>query len=116
MIKERKGRTMNRTTVKDLPINHNANFRAAPRRRPYVSQYLKVFFAEKNLPEVNWELRDNSGQLHWISNAVVIEQILCAPKHEQKAIGDMIRKLDFHNANVNDYLKHLAGALINRWA
>ena len=47
---------------------------------------------------------------------MVIEQILCAPKHEQKAIGDMIRKLDFHNADINDYLKHLAGALINRWA
>lgn len=80
----------------------------------YRSQYLQTFFAEKQLPEVTWELTDKTGQLHWISNLVVIEHIFQAPKHEQKAIGDMIRKLDFHNADINDYLKHLAGALINR--
>ena len=104
-------------TIKDLPIQHGAAFQARPRSRaprPYVSQYLKTFFAEKNLPEVSWELTDKSGQLHWIDNAVVIETILAAPKEEQIAIGNMIRKLDFHNADINDYLKHLAGALINR--
>lgn len=82
--------------------------------RPYKSRFLKTFFAEKQLPEVNWELVDKNGTTHWISNLVVIEHIFQAPKAEQQAIGDMVRKLDFHNADVNDYLKYLAGALINR--
>ena len=33
---------------------------------------------------------------------------------DQKRIGDVIRKIDFHDGDVNDYLKHLAGALINQ--
>ena len=78
--------------------------------------YLKRFFAEKDLPEVSWELKDKQGVTHWISNEVVIEAIMGAPKYEQKAISHMLRRLDFANANVNDYLKHLAGALINRGA
>lgn len=86
------------------------------RSKPYQSQYLKTFFAEKNLPEVTWELTDKSGQVHWMPNTVIIEHILLAPKNEQKAIGAMIRKLDFHNADINDFLKHLAGAIINQRA
>lgn len=83
-------------------------------QRAYKSRYLQTFFAEKDLPEVHWELTDKTGCVHWISNEVVIEAILGAPKHEQKAIGDVVRRLDFVNADINDYLQHLAGALINR--
>jgi len=79
-------------------------------------RYLTVFFEEKNLPTVHWELEAQDGQTHFISNEVVIEAIKQAPKHEQEAIADIIRTIDFQNGNVNDYLKHLAGALINRGA
>jgi len=51
---------------------------------------------------------------HHITNEVVIEQILNAPANEQRGIANMLRKLDFANADINDYLKHLAGALVNR--
>lgn len=83
-------------------------------RRPYRSKYLQTFFAEKDLAEVQWELKDQTGCPHWISNHVVIEAILAAPKHEQQGIADVVRRLDFANADINGYLKHLAGALINR--
>ena len=76
-------------------------------------QYLKTFFEEKKLPDVTWELVDNQGMTHIISNEVVIEAIDNAPKHEQEGIANMIRRIDFANGDVNDYLKHLAGALIN---
>ena len=78
-----------------------------------VTSNLKTFFEEKELAEVQWELEDNQGQTHIISNEVVIEQILNAPEGEQKRIADNIFKLDFKNANINDYLKHLAKGLIN---
>lgn len=78
-----------------------------------MTPYLETFFTEKKLPYINWELTDNSGVPHLIDSDVVLEHIELAPKHEQKAIGDMIRKIDFVNGDVNDYLKHLAGAIIN---
>lgn len=74
---------------------------------------LNTFFEEKELGFVEWELKDNQGHTHIISNEVVIEAIQNAPESEQKRIYNKIVKLDFMNADINDFLKHLAGALIN---
>lgn len=79
-------------------------------------KYLKTFFDEKNLPLQDWELVDQDGVTHWISNEVVIEHIHAAPRHEQTAIANTIRKIDFMNGDVNHFLRHLAGALINQVA
>ena len=76
-------------------------------------KYLETFFAEKNLPEVDWDLTDDNGVSHWIGSAVVLEHIAIASAEEQNKIADMIRLIDFRNGDVNLYLKHLAGALIN---
>lgn len=81
-----------------------------------MSHYLKTFFQEKNLPLANWELEAEDGTLHWISNEVVIEHVMAAGRDEQTQIANVIRKIDFANGNVNHFLKHLAGALINRVA
>ncbi len=78
-----------------------------------MTPYLTTFFAEKKLPYVSWELVDNAGVPHLIDSDVVLEAMEQAPQSEQKAIGNMIRRIDFANGDVNDYLKHLAGALIN---
>jgi hypothetical protein len=76
--------------------------------------YLHTFFAEKNLPFAQWEFTADNGDVHIISNEVVIETILTAtPRHEQKKIASVIRRIDFANGNVNHFLRHLAGALIN---
>jgi hypothetical protein len=75
---------------------------------------LKKFFEEKDLGFVEWELKDDQGNKHIISNEVVIEAILNAPKIEREGISNKLLIIDFKNGNVNDYLKHLAGALINR--
>ena len=77
------------------------------------NRFFSMFFQEKQLPIVHWSLRDKEGTPHEISNQVVLEFIAVAPPREQKGIEDMIRKLDFANRDVNGYLKHLAGALIN---
>ena len=76
-------------------------------------KYLKTFLKEKDLPFVQWELTDKEGNTHIITNEVVIEAIGGAPRHEQEAISNVIRRIDFVNGDINDYLKHLAGALIN---
>lgn len=76
-------------------------------------KYLETFFAEKQLPDVSWELTDDNGMTHWIGSAVVLEHIDTASAKEQNGIADVIRQIDFANGDVNKYLKHLAGALIN---
>ena len=77
-----------------------------------MTPYLKTFFEEKQLPYASWEIEDEDGVKHFIDSDVVLEHIELASVEEQTKIGDMIRKIDFHNNDVNDYLKHLAGALI----
>lgn len=75
--------------------------------------YLRRFFEEKDLPEVNWVLYDINGNEHHISNVVVVEHMTMMGKKEAKQVENVLRKLDFHNADINDFLKHLAGAVIN---
>lgn len=76
-------------------------------------KYLKTFFEEKQLPDVNWDLTDDNGVSHLIGSEVVLEHIASASADEQNKIADVIRRIDFANGDVNDFLKHLAGALIN---
>jgi len=75
-------------------------------------KYLRVFFEEKDLPYADWDITSTDGTWNSISNEFVIEMIHVAPRSEQEGIANMIRKIDFLNGNVNDYLKHLAHALV----
>lgn len=74
-------------------------------------KYLRDFFAEKDIRPMTFHVKDNEGVPHSIPNEVVVEHIAIAPRHEQEAIKKMLRKLDFHNADINHYLKHLAEAI-----
>lgn len=76
------------------------------------SKYLETFFNEKNLPHEQWEIEGPGGVMNMIDSDVVIEAIMNAPPDEQDGIADMIRRIDFANGNVNDYLKHLAKGLM----
>ena len=78
------------------------------------TKYIRQFFAEKEIPFKQWELTDKQGGNHIISNEVVIENIKNAPKHEQDAIANILRKIDFKNGDVNHFLKHLAQALVEQ--
>jgi len=76
-------------------------------------RYLDLFFREKDLPIVWWNLTARDGTGHTISNQTVLEFLAQAPSREKKGVGNMLRRIDFANGDVNDYLKHLAGAIIN---
>lgn len=76
--------------------------------------YLRDFFSEKEIPEVTWDLKSEDGTWHHMPNAVVVEHITQCSVTEATEIGDVLRKIDFANGDVNDFFKHLAGALINR--
>jgi hypothetical protein len=76
------------------------------------NKWFETFLTEKNLPYESWEMESQNGTFNIIDSDVVIEHIKIAPDHEQKAIKEMIVKIDFKNGNVNDFFKHLAGALV----
>lgn len=77
------------------------------------TKYLRDFFSEKEVPEQNWKLVDKARFVHHISNVSVVEHMVNCGTREAAAIRDTLVRIDFHNGDVNHYLKHLAGALIN---
>jgi len=86
---------------------------ASNTRKNAFVKWLETYLDESNHSDVSWELTDREGVAHFIGSDVVIEAIKNAPKHEQKGIKAMIVRIDFAAGNVNDYFRHLAGALIN---
>jgi len=75
-------------------------------------KYFEQFFEEKNLPFQQWEIADNSGNTHIISNEDIIEMVKQTEGAEAEAIKKVLVKLDFANADINKYLRFLAERLI----
>lgn len=74
-------------------------------------QWLNTFISEKNINrhqhlEVEGECGTNIIPLD-----ALLETICNAPKHERDQIKKQIVFLDFKNADVMDYFKHLAKAI-----
>ncbi len=77
--------------------------------------YLTTFFAEKTINYQLFEITDTNGSTHLIDTEFVIEAILSTTSTEQQVIGNTLRKLDFFNQSINDYLKFLANALVKKF-
>ncbi len=75
------------------------------------TKYLRDFFAEKDIPEAVFEKEGPEWGTNIISNAAVVEHIALCNLEEARQIESVLRKIDFHNGDVNHFLDHLAGAL-----
>ena len=74
-------------------------------------KWLDTYIEEARIdPEEVFTVEGPSGE-NYIPVGVLIEHIKMAPAKEQKAIQHGIVRLDFANANVRDYLRHLAQAI-----
>lgn len=83
---------------------------AAPKKSAF-DRWLDTLIEEKGYDlEAILEIPGKSGT-NFMPLSVVANAIKSAPKHEQNAIKTMIVKIDFVNASVLDYFKHLAQAL-----
>ncbi len=80
-----------------------------------MTNYLKMFFNEKDIPLAQWALTATDGTTHFIDSEVVIEHIKATSTGEQNQIGNVLRKIDFMNGDVNHFLKHLAQGLVNNY-
>jgi len=74
---------------------------------------LEEFFGGLDLPEVSWDLIDDCGIAHQISNADVRDHIATMGADEQIIIAKSLRRIAFETANINLVLKHLADEIIN---
>ena len=75
------------------------------------TKYLRAFFAEKDIPEVTFEVEGPEWGTNFIPNTVVVEHIAKVCVDEAKGIAGILRKIDFANGDVNHFLAHLAKAL-----
>jgi len=78
----------------------------------HTKNYLTALISEKDLisMETTIEVEGKSGT-NFMTVQTVVEHILIATHKEQEAIRKMLVKIDFHNANVLDFFKHLAKAI-----
>ena len=77
-------------------------------------EYFDRFFEEKDLEPQGWAIPDPLDETvtHIIDSDYVIDAIKIAPSKEQKAVRDMLVRLDFANQPIMPYLKHLAECMI----
>ena len=74
-------------------------------------KYFTTLLNEKGISlDTPIEVEGASGT-NFMSVGIVLEHIEIASKREQEAIRNMCIKIDFHNASILDYFKHLAKAL-----
>jgi len=78
--------------------------------------YLNLFFAEKKIPNKIFDLMDKNGMSHSVPNGVVVEAIAQTSGGERKKIEDTLRKIDFHNGDVNHFFEHLAKGLVAQYS
>lgn len=77
--------------------------------------YLSNFFEEKEIQHQTFEITDDNGLLHIIDTETVIEAIMNSSVKERFIISDTLRKLDYYNQSINEYLKFLAEALVKKF-
>jgi hypothetical protein len=78
------------------------------------TKYLKAFFQEKDIPFAEFKIEED-GTVHYLNTDVVIEAVFSAPKNEQQAIAEQLRKIDYTNGDVLPFLRHLAHCLVNTY-
>ena len=76
-----------------------------------MKNYFRTFLEEKGISLDTPIEVQGAGGTNFMNVGVIVEHIEIAPKREQEAIRTMLIKIDFHNAPVVPYFKHLAQAI-----
>ena len=78
------------------------------------SVWLDTFMDEKNVNLNATFDFETADQFHVMPYAAVTEAIKAAPSHEQSEIQKMLVKIDFTNASVTRYLRHLGRGMASQ--
>lgn len=82
-----------------------------PDPTPPFNEWLDTFLEEKGIDKLQRFTVTGPSGANNMSVLNVVAAMKTAPLHERKAIKAMFVRLDFHNANCLDYIKHLAQAI-----
>lgn len=76
------------------------------------NEWLDTFVSEKEI-DLNTEFTiESNGIIHFVSIGCLIEFIKKMPKDIKKKIQSGLVYLDFRNADVMDYFKHMANGYV----
>ena len=75
------------------------------------NKWLDTFIEEKGIDLNNVVEITTNTKTHFFEIGNIVEHIKTTTQEEQRAIKDMMIKIDFHNGDIIDYFKHLAKAL-----
>lgn len=73
--------------------------------------WFDTFVSEKNLLFAVFQVEHNN-EIHLIDSDLVIGLVKNSSTDEKKTIKNALVYLDFKNADINDYFKHLATAYV----
>lgn len=94
----------------------SAKTQTVKKRKTSLQRYFEVFFDEKGIPYVSWEITDKYGLTHFIDSETVINFIINSMTPvEQMAIKNKIIQIDFHNAPMIPFLKYIAEGIVNNY-
>jgi hypothetical protein len=74
--------------------------------------YLDTLMEEKGIDDYDSFTFEHDGEMHIMEYGYIRQAINSASKKEQEAIHNTLRQIDFRNGRVENYLKHLARALV----
>lgn len=77
-----------------------------------LNKYIDRFFEEKEFDIEDFELHDSEGMYHFVPLEVVKEFIKNLDLFVKNQIVQKIRKIDFFNGRVEDFLKYIAQGMI----
>jgi hypothetical protein len=75
------------------------------------NQWLATFLEEKGIDSETILSVAGARGVNQIPVGCLVEAMNQAPAHEQRAIRDMIVRIDFRNGDVLHYFRHLAQAI-----
>lgn len=80
------------------------------------TEYLRNFFAEKDIAPRIFEKTSKSGLPHFVPNEVVVEHMKHIKDPEiLRNLENTLRRIDFRDGDVNHFLEHLAGAVVEQY-
>lgn len=116
-VKENPGNDKVRTKKKVQEIIENTPIENIEKSKEIslFDKWLDTFIKEKGIDLDEIFSIESNGETHYFELGNVIENIKATSKEEQEEIRKMIVKIDFYNADVVDYFKHLAQTLVENY-
>ncbi len=115
-VKENPGNDKVRTRKKVQDIIENTPIEDIDKEETKsFDKWIDTFIEEKRIDLNEIFSIESNGETHYFELGNVVENIKATSKQEQEEIRKMLVKIDFHNADVVDYFKHLAQALVENY-